>query len=70
MFKYVAQVNWPRPQPQLDWIDQVIAMENWLNLHVGDGRWLWAQESIDNPGQACIAFKYAKHKTLFLINYS
>lgn len=71
-FEYIARAPWPTPQPQLDWIDQVATMEYWLEHYIGEHykRWAWATEQNHEPWQACVAFKWAKHKTLFLLTWS
>lgn len=71
-FKYIARCNWPRPQPQMDWIDAVLTLEHWLKEYVGPHyqRWAWTTEQAQTTYEACVAFKWEKHKTLFLLRWS
>ena len=69
-FEYTADIAWPGPAyEQLDWIVGITSVESWLIQYAGAKYagwcWNWATESY------CIsvAFKYDKHRTLFLLNY-
>jgi hypothetical protein len=74
-FEHVATAPWPTVlncHDQLDWINAVDCMECWLNRYVGSHYSCWAYHngtSIDY-WQACIAFKWARHKTLFLLQWA
>ena len=73
-FEHVATAHWPLiiRDDHLDWISSVDCMELWLNRFIGSHYSHWAYHngtSIDY-WQACIAFKYAKHKTLFLLQWT
>ena len=70
-FAHTAYIPWPgQVGEQLDWIIGVYAVEQWLDKYIGAkySRWNWnmAMESY----QVSVAFKYDKHKTLFLLNWS
>lgn len=71
-FAYIATAPWPQVQYQQDWINRVLSMEDWLEQYVGPHykRWAWANNSKTTIDQACIAFKYDKHKTLFLLHWN
>ena len=71
-FEHIARARWPRPQAQIDWVDNVITMELWLNQYVGEHlkRWAWATDREHNSWEACVAFKWHKHKTLFLLTWA
>lgn len=71
-FNYIARAPWPKPQAQIDWIDQINLLETWLDSRVGPhyARWAWATEQDQQTWEACVAFKWAKHKTLFLLTWS
>ena len=71
-FVHIACAPWPLPQPQIDWVDQIHVMEYWLERYVGPHytRWAWATEQDHKTYEACVAFKWAKHKTLFLLTYN
>jgi len=70
-FAYTANIRWPNfNSGQLDWITGIHDVESWLLSYAGPKyqRWAWnmAQECYD----ISVAFKYDKHRTLFLLNYS
>ena len=71
-FEYIAQAPWPNYDSQLDWVENVHTIEQWLNQYVGEHykRWAWATNQLNDPSQACVAFKWAKHKTLFLLTWT
>lgn len=71
-FEHVAIAPWPKPQIQMDWVDGVITMEHWLEKHIGQHfiHWAWATQRDHNSWEACVAFKYDKHKTLFLLQWA
>ena len=73
-FEHIAVAHWPRvvTNDQLDWIAAVDEMETWLNRYCGSHYSDWAYHhgtSIDY-WQACIAFRRAQHKTLFLLAWT
>lgn len=70
-FQYIARAPWPAPQPQVDWIDQIACMEYWLDQYVGKHHlnWAWTTEQDHKTWEACVAFKWAKHKTFFLLTW-
>jgi hypothetical protein len=47
-------------------------MEYWLDKHIGPHfvRWAWATDREQQYYEACVAFKFDKHKTLFLLNFN
>lgn len=68
-FEYIARAPWPNYDSQLDWVENVITLETWLEQYVGEHykRWAWATERDHNSWEACVAFRWDKHKTLFLL---
>lgn len=67
MFEYTAQAPWPKPQPQIDWVDQVATVESWLNNYIGVQQWTW----VNNSGPyITVAFEHPKHRTLFLLQWA
>jgi len=66
MFEHIASVPWPQTHPQMDWVNQLHTIEYWLHEYVGKQNWAW----INTQLEATIAFKYPKHKTLFLLQWS
>jgi hypothetical protein len=67
-FEYIADVRWPGTL-QLDWINGVYEVELWLRDHhiakYSHWMWNWAGQHYE----ISVAFKYDKHRCLFLINY-
>jgi len=67
VYPYVGSVPWPISQPQVDWVDQLVFMEHWLNDNVGLNNWEW----INNiPAQASVAFRLDRDRTLFLLRWT
>jgi hypothetical protein len=71
-FQFIARVPWPTPLPQLDWVTQVTTLHDWLELRVGAhyANWAWATDKDHEYWEACVAFKFDKHKMLFLLTWS
>lgn len=73
-FEHIAVVPWPWVAlgDQSDWIDSIFALEQWLDRYCGPhyAEWAYGQQPALEYWQACIAFKQAKHKTLFLLQWS
>ena len=71
-FAYIATAPWPNYDSQLDWVDNVITLEQWLEQYVGEHyvRWAWATNSNHTTTEACVAFKWDKHRTLFLLAWA
>jgi hypothetical protein len=70
-FSHIAQAPWPViiRDNQLDWVQSVDCMESWLNQYVGShySHWAYHNGTSHDYWQACIAFKEARYKTLFLL---
>jgi hypothetical protein len=74
-FEHIAIAHWPTiltEHDQLDWVTAVNTMESWLNQYIGShySTWAYHNGTSHDYWQACIAFKWAKHKTLFLLQWS
>lgn len=69
MFNHVATVPWPRPQPQIDWIDRYTCIGLWLDTTVGRENWLWDLDE-HHPELCTVSFTQAKYKTLFLLKWT
>lgn len=72
-FEHLAVVPWPWTTcNQQDWIDSLFTLEDWLNARVGPHYTAWTYSNYPNLEytQACVAFKYSKHKTLFLLTWA
>ena len=72
VFEHVAVVPWPNYDSQVDWINNSQTLENWLNQYVGAhwARWCWAQVEEQKASEACVAFRWDKHRTLFLLQWA
>jgi hypothetical protein len=73
-FEHIGIAPWPHiyTDYQQDWILAVDTLEQWLNRYCGAhySDWAYGQQQNQEYWQACIAFKLAKHKTLFLLTWS
>ena len=71
-FLYIARAPWPNLRPQVDWVDQISTMSDWLDYYVGPHHkvWAWTTEQEHQTWEACVAFKLAKHKTFFLLTWT
>ena len=69
---FVASVPWPKDpvQPQVDWINSSSLLENWLSDNVGSHYSEWAWHWAPTPSTACVAFKWQKDTTLFLLKWA
>lgn len=69
MFVYTAQGSWPKPQAQMDWVDSVIVIEQWLTTNIGINNedWVWIKGP---PNKICVAFTKDKYRTLFLLTWA
>jgi hypothetical protein len=70
-FEFIADIQWPGTHgQQLDWITGVTSIEHWLLNYTGPKyqrwAWHWAQECY----HVGVAFKYDKHRTLFLLTWT
>ena len=72
-FEYLATVRWPMlMSDQQDWIFCLDELENWLERFSGPryASWAWAQCQDQQPYECSVAFKWDKHRTLFLIKWT
>jgi len=70
-FEYIANIAWPgRALEQLDWIVGITGVEFWLQQYVGSKYSRWAWNMATDCYDISVAFKYDKHRTLFLLEYS
>jgi len=73
-FEHIATAPWPIiiNDGQWDWVNATDCMECWLNRYVGShySEWAYHNGTTVDYWQACIAFRLAKHKTLFLLQWS
>jgi hypothetical protein len=71
VFEYTASIDWPgRALEQLDWIIGITEVEQWLLQYTGPKYQRWAWNMAVECYQISVAFKYDKHRSLFLLNYS
>ena len=73
-FEHIALAPWPIDprEYQQDWINSVDILEQWLNRYVGShySEWAFGQNREQEYWHACVAFKQARNKTLFLLTWS
>lgn len=74
-FEHIATAPWPVLVPnnlQIDWVEAVETLEHWLNRYCGPhySHWAFHNGTSIDYWQACVAFKLAKHKTLFLLTWA
>jgi hypothetical protein len=70
-FKYVADVPWPTTQDQqLDWIYGMTEVETWLYRYAGSRYQYWAWHKAQECYHIGVAFRLAKHRTMFLLTYA
>lgn len=70
-FAFTATIRWPgQVNEQLDWIIGIHDVEQWLLTYTGPKYQRWAWNMAVECYDISVAFKYDKHRTLFLLNYS
>ena len=70
-FLYTCSIHWPNySDEQLDWITGITDVEQWLLRYTGPKYQRWAWNMAVDCYDISVAFKYDKHRTLFLLNYS
>ena len=70
-FNYIANIAWPdRALEQLDWILSITQVEQWLLKYTGPKYQRWAWNMAAECYDISVAFKFDKHRTLFLLNYN
>lgn len=69
-FTFIADIRWPTTDDQLDWITGVTDVEQWLLQYTGPKYQRWAWNWATTHYNLSVAFKFDKHRTLFLLNYS
>jgi hypothetical protein len=68
--QHYVEAMWPTPQPQIDWLDQVITVEQWLIKTLGprDIAWSWAVAS--RMDRICVYVTNPSHVTLVKLRFS
>jgi len=70
-FEFIADVAWPGViGEQLDWVSGVMDVEQWLLNYTGPKYERWAWHRATECYHIGVAFKYDKHRTLFLLNWN
>lgn len=67
-FDHLALVPWPcLDQPQLDWVQGVSMIENWLSNNVGPrlSRWTW--EDSGHHYKIAVSFRWDRDRLLFVM---
>ena len=69
-FAYTATIRWPGLSlEQLDWITGIHDVESWLLMYAGPKYQRWAWNMAVDCYDIGVAFKYDKHRTLFLLEW-
>jgi len=71
-FEHIACAPWPGVGDQIDWIDSVNILEDWLLQYVGSHYSHWAYHNMGwgiKPGYCSLAFRRAPDRTLFLLRW-
>jgi hypothetical protein len=78
-FPYTAHALWPGivgdaipVEQQIDWVDAVSTMEEWLEGTIGGrySRWVWAEHLAMTYWHCGVAFSRDQDRTLFLLKWS
>ena len=72
-FEHIAIAPWPQfAELQMDWVTQMAELELWLNRYIGPhyAEWAYGPQEQYDYWTACIAFKRARSKTLFLLRWA
>ena len=66
-FVYPASVPWPRLEQQLDWIQGIDVIEQWLRYNIG-GHWIhWAWNDSQQSAHIGVAFRWDRDRSLFVL---
>ena len=68
-FEYIASAPWPDTGIQLDWVERIEIIESWLEGSVGSHWVEWAWHPAREISFAAVAFRWEKHKGLFLLRW-
>jgi hypothetical protein len=73
-FQYRAWAPWPQlPQGQMDWVDSLHMVDDWLIHTVGPHykEWAWDRVDLACQGQYLgVAFRQPRNRLLFLLRWS
>lgn len=67
---YQAYAPWPKGGNQVDWVERIQELEDWLDQYVGAYTVEWEFAQSQHSGLACLAFRQERSKTLFLLCWS
>jgi hypothetical protein len=70
-FQYHAQIPWPvQDSAQIDWIQGLLIIEDWLRECVGPRYANWAYNDCHALYNIGVAFKWDQDRTLFVLTWS
>jgi len=70
-FQFHATVPWPvLGDTQVDWIQGVYSIEEWLKQCVGPRYTAWAYDDCEILYNIGVAFRWNEHRTLFVLTWS
>ncbi len=71
---YRAIVPWPKIEyhGQLDWVESVYLIENWLEKYVGPHyqRWVWSTWSLHQTDLCAVSFSRSQDNLLFVLRWA
>lgn len=74
-FPFIARAPWPKHYSKgfnLDWVDSIECVEDWLETRVGSHlvQWMWSTTQEQQYWECCVAFKWDRDRTLFLLQWA
>lgn len=70
-FQYHAQIPWPiASSAQLDWIEGLLSIEDWLRQCIGPRYACWAYDDCRALYNIGVAFKWDQDRTLFVLTWA
>ena len=71
LFPHSVIVSWPIPQPQIDFVDQIITVEGWLESNMGPQgvRWAWIPREFAPSWLCCVQFAKETDALMFSLRW-
>lgn len=71
-FDHIAVFDWHWNEAQLDWVESIQSVEQWLNSYIGPRYtvWAWSDTLQLKTYQSAVAFKREPDCTFFLLHWS
>lgn len=68
--QHYVEAMWPVPQPQINWVDQLETVEEWLTETLGLQGVAWAWVPAGRKDRICITVANPSHVTLVQLHYA